>query len=316
MKFIQFGEWQLSQLMLGTAQFGLPYGVANVSGQPSFEEVCAILQCAQNGGVNCLDTAPGYGESEAVLGQALQKLDRRDAMIIVTKALRLVDGNASPSEIERLAENEVRRSLERLQLETLPICLVHVQENFRYVEALIKLREKGLIRHLGCSVNSPAAAREILRSGLCEALQLPTNILDRRFSHGGIFEEAQKRGIAVFVRSTYAQGLLLMEPNQVPEDLRAVVPALGQLRALAEELNLGLEELALRYVLGLEGLSCAVVGVESATQIQRNLEIFDKGVLGPALQARIEALRFDLPDLIFEPWRWQKRMPDAQQPRT
>ena len=173
------------------------------------------------------------------------------------------------------------------------------------------LKVKGLIRHIGCSVTQPAAAREIIRSGLCEAVQLPTNILDRRFSHSGIFEEARERGVAVFVRSAYLQGLILMEPDGVPDDLRAVVPALRELRALAAELNLGMEELALRYVLGLCGLSCVVVGVESVAQMRRNLEVFDSGAFNAAIQQRIEALDFDLPDLIFEPWRWQKRMPDA-----
>jgi aryl-alcohol dehydrogenase-like predicted oxidoreductase len=298
--------------MLGTVQFGLPYGVANVSGQPSFEDVCAILQCAHEGGVNCLDTAPFYGESEELLGRALHELKLGDAVTVVTKTLRLVEENASASEVGRMAESEVLRSLERLRLEALPVCLIHVQENFRYVEALQRLKEKGLIRHVGCSVTKPAAAREIIRSGLCEAVQLPTNILDRRFSHGGIFKEAQERGVAVFVRSAYLQGLILMEPDKVPDDLQAVVPALERLRALATELNLGTEELALRYILGLRGLSCAVVGVENVAQMRHNIEVFSSGALDAGIQQRVEALEFDLPDLIFEPWRWQKRMPDAR----
>jgi aryl-alcohol dehydrogenase-like predicted oxidoreductase len=311
MKTTQLGDLHLSQLMLGTVQFGLPYGVANVSGQPSFEDVCAILQCAHEGGVNCLDTAPIYGESEEVLGRALHELKLGDAMCVVSKTLRLVEENASAAEIERMAESEVLRSLERLQLEALPVCLIHVQENFRYVEALQRLKEKGLIRHVGCSVTKPSAAHEIIRSGLCEAVQLPTSILDRRFSHSGIFEEARERGVAIFVRSAYLQGLILMEPDGVPDDLRAVVPALQELRALAAELNLGMEELALRYVLGLRGLSCVVVGVESTAQMRRNLEVFESGALNATVQQHMEALDFDLPDLIFEPWRWQKRMPDA-----
>lgn len=304
-------DLQLSPLMIGTAQFGLPYGVANTSGQPPFEEVCAILQCAHEGGINCLDTAPGYGESEGVLGRALEATGLREHMTVVSKVLRDVTEDSSAAGAATVARQEVLRSLQRLKLEALPVCLIHTQQGFRFIEALYQLKDEGLIRHVGCSTASPEATLEILRSGLCEAIQIPTSILDRRFSHGEVFREARARNVAIFVRSAYLQGLILMEPEQVPGDLTAVIPALQELRALAGEIGISLEELALRYVLGLEGLTCAVVGVESVQQMQRNVEICRKGKLDPEIQKRAEAMQFDLPDLIFEPWRWQKRMPDA-----
>ena len=64
----------LSRLALGTVQFGLPYGVANRSGQPPFKVARDILACAIEVGVTVLETAEGYGESEAVLGRALADL--------------------------------------------------------------------------------------------------------------------------------------------------------------------------------------------------------------------------------------------------
>ena len=47
----------LSQMMLGTVQFGMPYGSANQTGQPEYRDVVAILDAAVTGGVNCFDTA-------------------------------------------------------------------------------------------------------------------------------------------------------------------------------------------------------------------------------------------------------------------
>src|SRR5690554_5992846 len=58
-----------NRLALGTVQFGLPYGVANQSGQVSLEEVGQILESARQAGVRTLDTATAYGESEVILGQ-------------------------------------------------------------------------------------------------------------------------------------------------------------------------------------------------------------------------------------------------------
>ena len=62
---------RFSRLMLGTVQFGLEYGIANVSGKPSFDRVCDILRAAYEGGVTALDTAAAYGTSEEVVGSAL-----------------------------------------------------------------------------------------------------------------------------------------------------------------------------------------------------------------------------------------------------
>jgi aryl-alcohol dehydrogenase-like predicted oxidoreductase len=316
MRTTRLGEYEISPLMLGTVQFGLPYGVANRSGQPSFDDVCAILQCAFDGGVNCLDTAPFYGDSEEVLGRALQTLNLADKMFIATKSLRTVSPDSNPQAVLAVAREEVESSLQRLRLKSLPLCLIHVQENFRFVDALLALKAEGLIHHVGCSAVDPQATLAILRTGQCEAVQIPTSILDRRFIEARVFEEAQARDVAVFARSTYLQGLVLMEPSEVPDDLQAVVPALKQLRAVAAEAAMNIEELALRYVLGIGGLSCAVVGVESLAQMRSNLAIFERGPLESTLHEKIAALQFGLPDLIFEPWRWQKRMPDAKPVRA
>jgi len=59
-----------TRLALGTAQFGLPYGIANQAGQVSRKDVSAMLQRAASNGIDTLDTAIAYGESEVALGQA------------------------------------------------------------------------------------------------------------------------------------------------------------------------------------------------------------------------------------------------------
>lgn len=312
MKTIPVGEYQFSQFMLGTVQFGLAYGIANRQGQPAFRDVCAILEAAHAGGVNCLDTAPFYGESEEVLGRALHETGLTDKMFVVTKALRSADPALSADEIAAKVEEQVTTSLRRLRIEVLPLCLVHAEENFAYAESLQRLQGKGLIRHIGCSTVNLQPTREIVGSGLATAVQIPTNILDRRYSHSGFFEEAAQNKVAVFVRSAYLQGLLVMPPENVPPDLREVVPVLQKLRALAVEAGIGIEELALRYVLSLKNLSCAVVGVDTAEQVRRNLELFERGPLEESVLEAVSTLAFDLPEKITSPFLWQKRMPDME----
>ena len=80
-----FAEFDLSMLTLGTVQFGLPYGIANTHGQPAYETARDIIACAVEGGVNVLDTAVSYGESEAVVGRALAELGIADRVLVVSK---------------------------------------------------------------------------------------------------------------------------------------------------------------------------------------------------------------------------------------
>ncbi len=309
MQTISFHEYEFSRLMLGTVQFGLSYGVANTKGQPAFGDVCAMLEQAYAGGVNCLDTAPAYGESEAVLGRALKATGLSDKMHVVSKAMRRIDEAATPAEIARTAAEEIAHSLELLQLDVLPLCLMHWEGSFHHFDALVKAKEKGLVRHIGCSITDVTRAREVLRSGLVEAMQIPLNLLDRRLIGNSneaesFLDEAHERGVAIFTRSAYLQGLLLMQPDAVPAHLNVVVPALVKLRELAQANQLPIEELVLRYVLSLRGVDCAVIGVDTAEQLQSNIEIFTRGELSGDVIAQIDALVPGLPDEILNPYHW------------
>jgi aryl-alcohol dehydrogenase-like predicted oxidoreductase len=309
----QFAESALSRLMLGTVQLGLPYGIANRTGQPSYEEARAILACAYEGGVNCLDTAAVYGASEEVLGRALAELGIADRMTIVSKVRHMAQGlNAATA--AAIVEESVIISLKRLRLEALPVCLFHIEENFAYAEALLRLKERGLVRHIGASVMTPAGAAAIVGTGLAEALQIPTSVLDRRYSHpgGGLIREAAGRGIGVFIRSIYLQGLLLMPEDDLPPELAEALPVRRRLEALAAEAGMGLDELAVRYVLGLEGVTCGVVGIETLDQMRQNLVIFAKGPLDSELHQAAETAVPDLPDKILMPSQWSRRMTDVR----
>ena len=121
MKMTQLADLELSQLMLGTAQFGLNYGIANKSGQISYKTVSDILVCAYEGGVNCLDTAASYGMSEEVLGKSLAELGLTTKMIVVSKISPMVDEYLSSKVADKIVEESVTRSLKLLQLDVLPI---------------------------------------------------------------------------------------------------------------------------------------------------------------------------------------------------
>ena len=113
--------------------------------------------------------------------------------------------------------------------------------------------------------------------------------------------------MAVFVRSIYLQGLLLLSDEATPPELAAVNPVRLRLRTLAGEAGLDLAELAARYILGIEGVTCAVVGVETVDQMRQNLAQFGRGPLPAGLHQAVEAAVPDLPDRILMPTLWPRR---------
>lgn len=312
MQTSEFKELKLSRLMLGTVQFGLNYGIANKSGQPSYETARDIIACAYQNGVTCLDTAALYGESEEVLGRALAELKIADDMAVVTKICHMAD-NLTASEAEAIIEESIICSLRHLRLDVLPICLFHTENNFHnYSQSLLKMKDKGLVRNTGSSVNTPEAAARIIKSGLADAVQMPTSVLDHRYIRMGVCEESMKRGGALFVRSIYLQGLILMPEEDILPELAEVIPVRRKLQSLGDEAGIGLVELASRYVLGITGITSLVVGVDSAEQMRENIELIDKGPLPADLHAAVTEAVPDLPENILFPGKWTKRMPDAK----
>lgn len=293
--------------MLGTVQLGLPYGIANTSGQPDYALAREIVVCAWDGGVNAFDTAAAYGESEAVLGRIFRELGITDRVMVATKTAHLTDVYDSPKEAEAILIASVERSRQLLGMERIPIVLFHREEDYRYIDVLLSLRDRGWIGYVGSSVMTPAATKAIIESGQAGAVQLPTHLLDQRYWDAGLFASAKARGTAIFVRSVYFQGLLLLPEERVPSHLAEVLPFRRKLEGLAAGAGMTLAELAVRYVLSLGGLTALLLGVETVEQMRANLALVAQGPLEPALQAAVHDTVPLLPDDILMPNLWAAR---------
>jgi aryl-alcohol dehydrogenase-like predicted oxidoreductase len=306
----QFHGRRLSVLTLGTVQLGLPYGIANKTGQPSYRQAVDIVAAAVEGGVSCLDTAAVYGSSEEVLGRAMAELGIADRVVVVTKVTQMAAEGISPRQADAIVEASVTQSLKNLKLDRIPICLFHLEGNFLlYAESLQRMKDKGLVEHIGSSVNFPDPAMRIIATGKAAAIQMPTSALDQRFIRGGACSLAAEKGVALFARSIYLQGLLLMNEEEILPELAPVIPVRRALQALAREAGIGLAELAVRYMLSLAAFTSVVVGVDTVEQMRENTAVFARGPLEPALCERIQKAVPDLSDSILFPGNWSKKMP-------
>lgn len=318
------GELEISRLGIGTVQFGIDYGIRNQTGQVPLKEIIAILHRARRAGVNFLDTSRFYGESEHRIGLALRELDATQEFVTATK-LDLPQGYQELSDRKLLeaARNSLYTSLQELNLSTIPIYLLHQYGYKTLRHGLIwnwlqEEQEKRTVGHVGVSIgNGPEEAIEALSDPRVEVLQIPFNILDSRWHLHGVFDQARDRGVALFGRSAYLQGLTLMAPEQVQAQLPFAHPYIARIHDLAAELDLDVKTLVLGYAISEPGLFSTVLGVDSVDQFVDNLSLSERafaavtdrlGVETEGSRPRLEVLRrfADVPERVVDPGQWNK----------
>jgi aryl-alcohol dehydrogenase-like predicted oxidoreductase len=263
-----------SRLVLGTAQLGMPYGIANRTGQPDFETAVSLIKTAWEYGIREFDTAQAYGQSEAVLGRVLSSLGISHDARIITKLdpkLELRQGQ----NIKRAVD----KSLERLQIPCLYGIMLHREEwldnlNRGLEKTLQTLVLEGIVQHLGVSLYTPAMALRALASDIMDMIQVPANILDRRFAVAGVFDLARETRKQVYIRSVFLQGLLLMKPEELPANMAFAQPALNKLDNLCAQYKFSRQQIALLYIKWKYPQARIIIGAETPTQIEQNLNIW------------------------------------------
>ena len=279
-----------AKLMLGTVQFGLNYGIANRDGQVPYDQVLEILHYAHQQGLRYLDTAAAYGNAEERLGKALEEL--KLDFNIVSKIPPLPEGTGDPAVFIR---DSLQRSLQRLRQNGIYGCLFHNEQDSVHADKLLEMKHQGLLQHCGVSLDS-LAHPEIPAD--FELLQLPYNILDRRFEH-----MLKKPGIKKFARSAFLQGLLLQE--EFPEQLQGLHRARRGFERIRLDTGLERQQFYMLYVLSKPEVNLLVFGVDSLAQLKQNIAIAKMPPLSADIMLQIEALRVPLPESLLRPAMWK-----------
>ncbi len=287
----------MNSLALGTVQFGLRYGVANTSGQVAPDVIAAILRRAGQAGIDTLDTAIAYGDSETRLGEAGVSSWR-----VVTKLPALPDGVV---DVFGWVESQVRGSLQRLKIDRLDALLLHKTADClgpygaTYVRALNELKAGGRVRSVGISIYDPGELDAVWPSWRPDIVQAPYNVLDRRLIKSGWLATLRGAGVRVHVRSVFLQGLLWMPRSRRPPSFERWTALLDRWLHWCVEHEVTPPQAALGFVLSQPGIERLVVGVDSSTQLEEILA---------ATSADVAALPEDLysedRDLV-EPSRWK-----------
>ncbi|RAK69649.1 aldo/keto reductase [Hymenobacter edaphi] len=287
------------KLALGTAQFGLAYGINNTHGRPADATVAAVLAEARTAGLTLLDTAAAYGDSEARLGQWLSE-QAEASFGVVTKVAA-----AAPA----VVRSAVQASLARLQLPQVYGVLFHdfnaLQQQPAAWQGLQASRAAGLTARIGISLYHPWQAQWLLdrRGWDVDLLQVPYNVLDQRFAT--VLPALAARGVEVHVRSAFLQGLLLRPLDALPTYFEPLRPRLTQLRTLTAEAGIPLEATLLLFAATAPGVSRVVIGVDTAANLRANVAAAQYLTPFSALRPSLAGLLETREELLL-PYRWPK----------
>lgn len=284
------------RIALGTVQFGQRYGIANRQGQVSREEAAAIVHGARAAGVDTLDTAVDYGDSESRLGEIGVTGWR-----VISKLPPLPD--ICP-DVAGWVRQTVADSLARLKIKRLGGLLLHRPQQLLGPQgeslhsALVALRDQGLVETIGVSIYDPAELDAIWHIFKPELVQAPFNVLDRRLRTSGWLARMHRGGVEVHVRSVFLQGLLLMDAARRPPGFNRWQPLWDQWHRWLADKGLTPLQACAGFALSQYEVSRVVVGVDSLKQLEEIL-----GLSRAATPEPPPALASEDSDLV-NPSRW------------
>jgi len=254
----------MNKLALGTVQFGLDYGITNQSGQVAIKEVRNILDLAKDNGIDTLDTASCYGNSEQILGKV-----GVDNYKVITKTTSLENGTSK-------VISDFYQSLNRLNQKQVEGLLIHNIKDIKdkrfdmLFSKLSELKQQGLIKKIGFSAYTPGQVDFLLENFDFDLIQVPLNVFDTRLIDGGQLSKLKNKEVEIHARSVFLQGILL-NLGECNGYFSTWKKEFDEYREIVEKNESTLLEYAINYVLSVPEIDKALFGVNN---IQQLIEIF------------------------------------------
>jgi aryl-alcohol dehydrogenase-like predicted oxidoreductase len=294
------------KLGIGTAQFGLEYGISNQEGKTSLSEVKKIIEVAALNQARIIDTAPAYGESEEVLGKTLPPQHSFD---IVTKTPKFSKDSITKKDAQ-LLEDTFYQSLGRLNQSSIYGLLVHhaddllAKDGYLLLEKMIELKQEGLVKKIGVSIYTGGQIDRILDKYSIDFIQIPINVLDQRLLFSGHLHKMKKLKIEIHARSIFLQGLLLMPPDHLPSYFDSIRAHLKNYYEFILQQKISPLQAAISFVTGLSEIDVVIVGINNCQHLQEILlEAFKNKSGGLVSQ---DLVYFALKDSsILNPSKWR-----------
>lgn len=296
-----------NKLVLGTAQLGLDYGIANTVGKPTGKQALEIMKYAVENGISYFDTAYSYGNSEIIIGKFLNTYKSYTNKInVITKMAPLNKEKSDKNEID----NRFFESLNRLGQKSIYCYMIHdyndIKNNCDLINnRFLKFKEEGHIKKIGVSVYDKNQIEYLLKNFNFDLIQLPVSVFDQRLLENNILPELKKRKKDIYARSIFLQGLIFFNENNLPLKFTSVKKYFEKLNDISLKYNLSKEEIALLFVISIKEIDKIIIGAETIGQLKKNIETLNKLKYFYKLKSIIDFKSISIKDInIIDPRRW------------
>jgi len=278
----------MNRIVLGGAQLGLPYGILNGGETLSREEVARILDTAVDRGIDSIDTAIAYGQSESVIGETSQ-----NRFNIISKLPPLP---VDISNVSAWVHSQVQGSLSRLKCTSLHALLLHRPQDLTGAQgaelyaAIGSLMAEKMIHRFGVSIYSPDDLEGIIGTFDIHVVQAPLNVFDRRIL--GVADQLSALSIEVHVRSVFLQGVLIASPPDRPHRFEPWSEHFALFDDWVRSSGLSAMACCLGFALQQPGIAKLVIGTTSAESLDEIMNSIPNSVLEVPthLQSSVEQL--------------------------
>ena len=257
------------KLILGTVQFGLDYGINNSIGKPTNKNIYKILDYAYENGIRTLDTAESYGNAHLIIGNYLKKNSKKKFKLISKLNSKQILNKGK-------LKFHIINKLKEFNIEYIHGYMIHDFKNFIQNEYLLKelesIKREGFINIVGISLYENDEIVNVINNyNNFDFIQVPFNLLDNETRRGKVLKLAKKKNIKIFSRSTFLQGLFFKQLNSFPSNLNPLKKYIKKIKNIQASSQTDINSIALNYCLSKKYIHKVLIGVESLSQLKKNL---------------------------------------------
>ena len=260
------------RLVLGSAQLGSDYGIAHKSKKITSKDFQSIMATAREAGVNSIDTAMAYGDSQKVLGKI-----GIDEWSITTKLPSVPDDITS---IDKWYGEAIASSLNELKVQKINTLLIHdIKElSGKFGNELIRLlrgsKTKGDVINIGVSIYVPQVLDAFYSHFRPDIVQCPYNIFDQRICTSGWLKKLTDENVEVHARSVFLQGIILREITELNSYFEPWYGNFKKWESFCKNNSISKLQAAIDFVKEERKISKIIVGIECCNQLEQILEAY------------------------------------------
>ena len=279
------------KIIIGSAQFGMDYGIANKIGKVNSKQIDAIIKLAKLYDINTFDTASSYGNSESRIGEYIKK-NPSSNLKIITK----ISGEDKPLRVQ------INNAITKITIKPIAI-LAHSSALYVspfFQDELMDIKKEYKI---GVSIYNKKELDQVLGSdNIPDIIQIPINILDTRLFRDGSLKRMKKMGVCIHARSVFLQGLFYLSENELNSRFPDVSSTISELKSIANNENISISELSLLWLKNLVEIDKIIIGVDSEEQLKTHINTLRKSIDGKVFDMALK-LKYEN-EKILNPSLW------------